>query len=46
MKYFIAFALLAGICALAQAEEEQYCQPDVQTACGSSGNGEYSTHKM
>lgn len=42
MKYFIAFALVAGICALAQAEEQLYCQADVQNACGSGGNGEYN----
>lgn len=42
MKYFIAIALIAGICALAQADDQQYCQVDVQSACGSGGNGEYN----
>lgn len=38
MKYFIAFVLVAGLCALAQAQE-QSCQVDVQSACGQSANG-------
>lgn len=42
MKYFIAFALIAAVCALAQAQE-QTCQVDVQSACGQTANGEYST---
>ncbi|EDV93175.1 soma ferritin [Drosophila grimshawi] len=38
MKYFIVIAFIAGICALAQAEE-QTCQVDIQSACGQSSNG-------
>ncbi|KAL7728821.1 hypothetical protein ACLKA6_004173 [Drosophila palustris] len=36
MKYFIAFALVAGLCALAHAEE-QSCQAGVQSACSTNG---------
>nr|XP_032289419.1 soma ferritin isoform X1 [Drosophila virilis] len=39
MKYFIAFALIAAVCALAQAQE-QTCQVDVQSACGQTANDE------
>ncbi|XP_062122019.1 ferritin light chain isoform X1 [Drosophila sulfurigaster albostrigata] len=35
MKYFIVFALVAGLCALAQAQE-QSCQVDVRSACGTN----------
>ncbi|XP_030371419.1 ferritin heavy polypeptide-like 17 isoform X2 [Scaptodrosophila lebanonensis] len=36
MKSFIAFALVASLCALAQANEEGVCRNSVVSACGSS----------